>query len=118
MTLATVRVTQRGVLVPRSLIKTWRNDQEVEIEQRADAVVIRPKTDRVTQLNAQIVSKMKAVGLIEDLSWSQPPSVSPEERARLAEKLSHGKPLSQIIMEDREEYALSASCFPLCRRPA
>lgn len=105
MTLSTARVTQRGVLVPRTLIKNWKNNQEVEIEQRADAVIIRPKSDQATQLNAQIIAKMKAAGLIEDPSWSRPQPVSAEERTLLAEKLSHGKPLSQIIMENREEYA-------------
>jgi len=39
------------------------------------------------------------------LPWPQPPRVSAEVRARLAEKLSHGKPLSEILLEDREEYA-------------
>jgi len=48
---------------------------------------------------------MKAAGLIEDLPWAQPPAISPEERARLAERLSHGKPLSEIIIEDRENRA-------------
>jgi len=51
------------------------------------------------------VSEMKAAGLIKDLPWTQPPAVSSEERARLAKKLSHGKPLSEIIIEDREERA-------------
>ncbi len=57
------------------------------------------------QLHAQIVSEMKAAGLIEDLPWAQPQVVSSEERARLAKKLSRGKPLSEIIIEDREERA-------------
>jgi hypothetical protein len=49
----------------------------------------------------KIVNEMKAVGLIEDLPWEHPPVVSSEERTRLAKKLSHGKPLSEIIVEDR-----------------
>jgi hypothetical protein len=53
-------------------------------------------------LRAQILREMKAAGLIEDLSWERPLAVSPEERARLAKQLSHGKPLSEIIIEDRE----------------
>ncbi|MGA9351809.1 MAG: hypothetical protein WBW48_23820 [Anaerolineae bacterium] len=58
--------------------------------------------NRVNQLHAQIVSEMKAAGLIEDLLWAPPPVVSVEERARLAKRLSRGKPLSEIIIEDRE----------------
>ena len=100
-----VKVTPQGVLVPRPLITAWGDIQEVEIEQRPHAIIIKPKANRVSQLHAQIVSEMKAVGLIEDLPWAQPPVVSPEERARLAKKLSHGKPLSEIIIEDREDRA-------------
>jgi len=74
---------------------------EVKIEQYANAIIVEPKTDRANRLHAQIVNEMKAAGLIEDLPWAQPPVVSSEERARLAKKLSHGKPLSEIIIDDR-----------------
>ena len=100
-----VKVTPQGVLVPRPLIAAWGDIQEVEIEQHPHAIVIKPKANRASQLHAQIVSEMKAAGLIEDLPWAQPPVVSPEECARLAKKLSHGKPLSEIIIEDREDRA-------------
>jgi hypothetical protein len=99
------KVTQQGVLVPRPLITAWGDVQEVEIEQHADVIVIKPKTNRANQLHTQIVSEMKAAGLIEDLPWAQPPVVSSEERARLAKKLGRGKPLSEIIIRDREDRA-------------
>ncbi|MCX6030863.1 MAG: hypothetical protein NT169_16405 [Chloroflexi bacterium] len=101
MTIIARRVTQRGVLVPRALIRAWGNIQEVEIEQRPDAVVIKPKAAHAGDLRGQVVSKMEAAGLIEKLPWPQPPRVSAEVRARLAEKLSRGKPLSEIVLEDR-----------------
>ena len=100
-----VRVTPQGVLVPHPLIAAWGDVKEVEIEQYPDAIVIKPRTDQANQSRAQIVSERKAAGLIEDLPWAQPPVVLPDERARLAEKLSHGKPLSEIIIESREERA-------------
>jgi len=99
------KVTPQGVLVPRPLITAWGDVQEVEIEQHADVIVIRPKTNRARQSHAQIVNEMKAAGLIEDLPWTPPPVVSSEERARLTKKLSHGKSLSEIIIEDREDRA-------------
>jgi len=105
MTVVAAKVTPRGVLVPRALIAAWGDVQEVEIEKHADTVVIRPRPVKAVPWHAQVVARMKAAGLVEDLPWPQPPSGSPEERARLAEKLSHGKPLSKLIMEDREEYA-------------
>ena len=100
-----LKVTPQGVLVPLPFITAWGDVQEVEIEQRSNAVIIKPKANRASQLHAQIVSEMKAAGLIEDLLWAQPPLVSSAERARLAKKLSHGQPLSEIIIEDREDRA-------------
>lgn len=100
-----VKVTPQGVLVPRPLITAWGDVQEVEIEQHPNVITIRPKPTHGNGLHAQIVSEMKAAGLVEDLVWAQPPAVSSEERTRLAKKLSQGKPLSEIILEDREERA-------------
>jgi hypothetical protein len=100
-----VKVTPQGVLVPRPLIRAWGDVEEVEIEQRPDALIITPKEHQADQTRARIVGDMKAAGLIEDLPWAQPREVSPEERADLAKKLSYGKPLSQVILEDRESYA-------------
>ena len=64
---------------------------------------ISPVRSRAGRLRAQIVAEMKATGLIEDLFWAQPPDISLEERASLAKKLSYGKPLSEVIIEDRED---------------
>jgi len=100
-----VKVTPQGVLVPRPLIAAWGDVEEVEIEQHPDAIVIKPKATRANQLPAQTVSEMKAMGLVEDLPWAQPPVISPQERARLAKRLSCGKPLSEIIIEDRQDRA-------------
>ncbi len=100
-----IKVTPQGVLVPRPLIKAWGDVEEVEIEQRPDALIITPKDHEADQVQARIVNEMKAAGLVEDLPWAQPREISSEERADLAKKLSQGKPLSQVILEDRESYA-------------
>jgi hypothetical protein len=105
MTIVAAKVTPRGVLVPRALIAAWGDIREVEIEKHADTVVIRPRPSEAATWSAQVINKMKATGLIEGMPWPEPPVVSPEARARLAEKLSHGKPLSELIIEVREEYA-------------
>jgi hypothetical protein len=104
-TVIAVKVTPQGVLVPRPLITAWGDIEEVEIEQRANAIIVKPKINRADGLHTQIVNDMKAAGLIEELPWAQPSVVSSEERVRLAKKLSHGKPLSEIIIEDREDRA-------------
>jgi hypothetical protein len=100
----TVKVTSEGVLVPRPLIQAWGDIQEVEIEQRPDAIVITPKA-RPSESRERMLQEMKAAGLIVELRGTPPPRVSVEERARLAKVLSRGKPLSEIIIEDREDRA-------------
>lgn len=100
-----VRITPEGVLIPRPLLEAWGDIQEVEIEQQVDALVIKPKVNRTSRLRDRIIKEMKAAGLIEELPWTPPLAVSTEARARLAEKLSHGRPLADLILEDREEHA-------------
>ncbi|MBN1887036.1 MAG: hypothetical protein JW850_03565 [Thermoflexales bacterium] len=100
-----IPVTSQGVLVPRSLMVGWGSVEEVEAERHSGVVIIRPKVACADPARAQIISKMKAAGLIEELPWSRPPYVSPEERARLAKKLSDGKPLSEMIIEERRDPA-------------
>jgi len=100
-----LKVTKEGVLIPRSLLDAWDEVETVEIEQHADALVIKPKPNEVASMHDSIIREMKAEGLVETLSWEQPPAVSPEERARLAKQLSRGRPLSVLILESREDYA-------------
>jgi virulence-associated protein VagC len=97
-----VKVSQQGVLVPRSLVAGWDEVQEVDIEQRADALIIRPRRAETERLNAEIRQEMKAMGLVEDLPWDQPPVVPAAERTRLARKLGAGQPLSEAIIRERD----------------
>ncbi len=105
MTSTVMKVTSQGVLVPTSMLAAWGDVDQVEIEQREDAIIITPKESQGASVGEQIVRQMKADGLVETLPWKQPPTVSPEKRAELAEKLSGGKPLSEVIIEGREERA-------------
>lgn len=101
----TVKVTAQGVLVPRLLIEGWGDIREVEIEQRRDEIIIRPKGQYADNLHQAIIEEMKAAGLIEELPWSHPPVIPAEQRARLEKTLSQGRPLSEIVIEDREDRA-------------
>ena len=106
MTAIAAKMTSRGVLVPRSMMAVWGNISEVEIELQGNLVVIKPsQTHDGEQVRQELIDRMKAVGLVEDLPWHQPASVTADERARLAKRLSSGTPLSETIIEDREEYA-------------
>jgi hypothetical protein len=101
----TVKVTPEGIMVSHPLIDAWGDAPELEIEQVADALVIKPKAKDVNQAEDRIVDEMKAAGLVEALPWAQPPVVPLEERARLAEKLGRGRPLSELVLAERDERA-------------
>lgn len=102
-TIIEAKVTSQGVLIPRPLLTAWGEIEEVEIEQHSDAIIIKPKSVPARSPRAEIVREMKAVGLVEALPWPLPAAVPPKERTRLARKLSQGKPLSEIIIEERED---------------
>ena len=94
-----------GVLVPRALIATWGDLREVEIEKYADTVVIRPRPSEAASWRDQMIDRIKYAGLIEDLLWPAPPQYRLKPHA--CAKLSQGKPLSELIVEDQERYHVS-----------
>ena len=98
-----VKVTSEGVLIPRPLLPAWEDVEKVEIERCGETVIIKPKVGEAARIHDRIVREMKTDGLVETLPWDQPPTVSAEERARLAEELSQGKLLSEVIIDEREE---------------
>ena len=101
----TIKVSPQGVLVPRPLLKAWGDIQEVEVEQRADAIIIKPKERAKAARHGRVIVNMKAAGLIDELPWLPSQGVSGQERAELARALGKGKTLSEIIIEDREDHA-------------
>lgn len=106
MTAIAAKVTSRGVLVPRSIMATWGNVSEVEIELQGDVVVIKPgAVDGGKPLRSEIIGNMEAAGLIEPLPWRRPAAVSKDERVRLARILGSVGPLSETIIEEREDRA-------------
>ena len=106
MTAIAAKMTSRGVLVPRSIMAAWGNISEVEIELQGDLVVIKPsQTHDGRQVRRELINRMKAAGLVEDLPWESGTSISDSDRARLAKMFGTGKPLSEIIIEDREQSA-------------
>lgn len=99
-----VKVTQRGVLIPRRMVTAWGDVKEVEIEQRADIIIIKPKLTAPPQ-REQIMQELRAAGLVEEMPWADLTPPPPERRAYLIDRLSQGGPLSQHILADRDETA-------------
>lgn len=97
------QMTPQGLLIPRAALGDWRLE-ELEIIQEPQAIIIRPKSAS-TGRRAQVRQILGAAGLLYQPDWDAPPSVSLEERAHLAKKLAQGRPLSEVIIADREDRA-------------
>jgi hypothetical protein len=100
-----VKVTPRGVLVPRRLVEPWGDVMEVQIEQTVRALIITPKNHSGGPARDRLLERMLDAGLVETLPWILPPAVSDQTRAYLAARLGSGAPLSEAILEDREDRA-------------
>ena len=102
-----VQMTLRGLLIPRAALGEW-STKKLEAVWEKEAIVIRP-TKRPESTHAgtrpQVRRILREAGMLYETRWETPPPVSPEERARLAEKLARGQPLSEIIIADREDRA-------------
>jgi len=68
------------------------------------AVQITPQGVLIPRAAVQEWIELEESGLLVKPHWEPvTPPVSPEERAELAKKLSVGRPLSEVVIEEREE---------------
>ena len=98
-----VQVTERGILIPDEALGEL-DKGELEAVREEGRIVIRPKS-RPADERARVGQALRAAGLLYEPDWEQPSTVSQEERARLAQKLASGLPLSEVIIADREDRA-------------
>ena len=98
---ATVQMTPKGLLVPHTLIQ---GGEESEVIAEPQRIIIRPKETDLTEYE-RTVQVLEACGFLlssEPLPENYVP-LSEEEKETLRQALSVGKPLSHIVLENREE---------------
>ena len=98
-----VQVTKKGILIPHEALGELGR-AEIEVVREKGQIVIRPKPQLVDE-RAHVAQVLRAAGLLYEPDWKQPPPVSQQERARLAQKLASSPPLSEVIIADREDRA-------------
>ena len=99
------QITPQGLLVPRAAIREWL-EQGIEVIKDKERVIIQPRSAPRTE-RERVLQILETSGLLlppEPLPPSHQ-SVSPEEQAELARKFSVGRPLSEIVIEEREDRA-------------
>ncbi len=97
-----LKVTEDGLRLPRRL---FRQTGEVEVVERNDYILIRPKSSQLQDARARAIAALREAQLLITPDWEQLPIVSPAERAELAQKAGQGKPLSEIIIDARDDRA-------------
>ena len=96
-----VQMLPQGLLIPRAALGDW-SAETLEAVREQQAIVIRPRVLTPQRERERAVQALREDGLLAESSGEplQYP-VSPEERAELARKLSIGRPLSHVGMEER-----------------
>jgi hypothetical protein len=97
----TAQMTPQGLLIPRAALGDWGLGA-LEVIQEQHAIIIRPKPAAIDTRD-QVQQILEAAGLLYQPAWEMPPPISLEERANLARKLAQGRPLSEVIIAERED---------------
>jgi len=94
------KMTSEGLLIPRNALQGW--DEVDVIKEEDERITIRPQALTAQRERALALQALRDDNLLADLDWdpAQPPA-TPEERTELAKKLSAGRPLSEIVIEER-----------------
>jgi hypothetical protein len=100
MTTIPVQMTARGLLIPRAALQNWG---EIEVLQEDRRIIIQPKTVTPPEERELVIQALREDGLLLDMTGEPlSPPVTPAERAELAQKLSVGRPLSELVGEERQ----------------
>jgi hypothetical protein len=99
-TVETARMTDEGLLLPHEMVQDLG---EVEVVRRPDYILIKSKVIHDRELHDRARKVLREAGLLVEVHRKPLPEVSPEERAELARRLASGRPLSEIVIEEREE---------------
>ena len=97
------QMTPKGLLIPHDAIREWQ-EQGIEVIKEKERIIIQPRSEPRTE-RERVLQILEAAGLllpVEPLSSSHKP-VSPQEQAELSRKFSVGRPLSEIVIEERRD---------------
>ncbi len=97
----TGQMTPQGLLIPLAELRDWQ-DTELEIVREGQKIVIRPKST-LPPTRAKVRAMLRESGMLYESERVTLSVVSQVERAQLAEKLTQGRSISELIIAGRED---------------
>lgn len=98
----TTQMIPQGLLVPRAALGEWL-ERGVEAIKEKERIIIRPRSAEPDEREA-VIRILEEAGLLVEPDWAPTvPPVSDTELEGLRSKFSVGKPLSEIVIEERNE---------------
>ena len=96
-----VQITPQGVLIPHAAVQEWI-EQGLEVIKDEQRIIIQPRPAPRTE-RERVLRILEDSGLLVKPHWEPVTPPASEERTELAKKLSVGRPLSEVVIEEREE---------------
>jgi hypothetical protein len=99
------QLTAAGLLIPRAALYGWQ-DKDIEVVRDGRRIIIQPKSGAAHE-RERVLSVLETAGLLlpkDALSPDHTP-VTPAERTELGGKFNEGRPLYEIVIEERDDRA-------------
>jgi hypothetical protein len=99
------QMTSAGLLIPRAALYDWQ-DKDIEVVRDGRRIIIQPKSEAV-QERERVLDALETAGLLLPKDMLPPGHrlVTPDERTELGRKFNEGRPLYEIVIEDRDDRA-------------
>lgn len=95
------QVTPQEVRIPLAGLGAWQ-DAELELVREKSMLVIRPRKLKPLQERELAIQALREDGLLVEMKQTPIyPPIAPGERAELSRKLSAGRSLSELVIEER-----------------
>jgi hypothetical protein len=96
------QVVSQELHIPLNGLEAWQ-DAELEIVRENSMLVIRPRRSKPLPERELAIQALREDGLLVEMKQAPiHPPIAPGERAELSRKLSAGRPLSELIIEERK----------------